>query len=304
MRIKLIFNPTANLGRAASFLPEIQSVVNAMPDAELNVTLTRGHATELAARASEEGFERVVAMGGDGTTHEVVNGLMSIPEPERPELGIVPIGSGNDFSFAGGLHGATRDLLDLALHGHSRCVDIGIMRDNLGRAEYWANSLGIGFDALINIYSRRIRILKGFWIYLVAALQTIAFHYTSFRFDAQKDGAAWSDNLIMLIVANGQREGGAFMIAPGGRLDDHKLNYSAVSLITRLQMLNVLTAYMKGTQDRLPFVKSGSFSSLDLNADRPLIIHADGEILAGLDSQVTHVTIETVPSAIRLVEHF
>ena len=303
MRIKLIFNPTANQGHAASLLPEILSVVEKLPEVEMNVTLAHGHAIELASKAAEEGFERVIAMGGDGTTHEIVNGLMSIAESSRPELGIVPMGSGNDFSFAGGLQGSRKDLVDLAIRGKSESVDIGVLHDNLGRCEYWVNSLGIGFDALINIYSRKIRGVSGFWIYLLAALRTIAFNYTSFHFDARLDDHAWSETLLMLIIANGKREGGAFMIAPGGRLDDHKVDYSAVRLISRLQMLKTLIAYMKGTQNSLPFVKAGSFGTLDLNSDSPLIIHTDGEIFAGLDSQTTHVQIESVPAAIRLVNH-
>ncbi len=301
MPTKLIFNPTANLGRASSLLPEILSAVKDMPDVEMNVTLSHGHAVEMASKAAEEGFERVIAMGGDGTTHEIVNGLMTIAEPLRPELGIVPLGSGNDFSFAGGLKGERSDLLDFALHGKSRSVDIGVIHDNLGRHEYWVNSLGIGLDALINIYSRQMRVVKGFWIYLLAALRTILFNYTSFRFSARMDDAEWKDSLTMLVIANGKREGGAFMIAPSGRLDDNKLDFSAASNMSRLQMIRTLMAYIKGTQNNLPYIHAGSFTSLDLTADCPLILHADGEILAGLDSQVTHVQIESVPAAIRLV---
>jgi diacylglycerol kinase family enzyme len=105
----------------------------------------------------------------------------------------------------------------------------------------------------------------------------------------------------MLTILNGTREGGSFQMAPEGKVDDSLLNYSAVNLISRPQMLRALVAYMNGSQDRLPYIQSGIFKSLELNADRPLILHSDGEILAGLDSQVTHLSIQCIPQAIRLV---
>lgn len=301
MRTRLIFNPTSNQGLSASFLPVVEQSIAGSTEMELSITREHGHATILAQNAAEAGFERVIALGGDGTTHEVVNGLMQIPEVQRPDLGIVPLGSGNDFSFAGGLHGTAEDLLALAQSSPSRSVDIGVVEDDLGRKEYWVNSLGIGFDALINIYSRELRWFKGFWVYLIAALRAILFNYTSFHFEARKDGLEWQETLLMLIIANGVREGGKFMIAPDGSLNDNTLSYSAVQLISRPNMLRALTAYMKGRQNDLPFVRSGSFNSLDLQSDAPLIIHTDGEIFAGLDSKVTRLKVSSVPAAIRLV---
>lgn len=301
MPAKLIFNPTSNQGRASEFLPVVESAVAAYPGTELTITRSHGHATALAKNASKEGFDRVIALGGDGTTHEVVNGLMEIPADQRPDLGIVPLGSGNDFTIAGGLKGTHGDLLELALRGTSRSVDIGLVEDNLGRKEFWVNSLGVGFDALINIYSRSVHLFRGFWVYLLAALRAILFNYTSFHFDASIDSAAWQDTLLMLTIVNGVREGGAFMIAPESSLSDNRLNFSAVKLISRLQMLRTLTAYMNGTQNKLKYVHSGSFSSLELQSDRALIIHTDGEIYAGLDSQVNRLKIQSIPAAIRLV---
>jgi YegS/Rv2252/BmrU family lipid kinase len=301
MRTKLIFNPLSNQGQAASFLPTVKARVAGNPEYDLALTEYHGHAIALAKAAAEENFERVIAMGGDGTTHEVVNGLMQFPEAQRPEVGIVPLGSGNDFTFSAGLRGTPEEMLAIALQGPSHAVDIGLMEDNLNRREYWVNSLGIGFDALINIYSRGIHLFKGFWVYLLAALQTVLFHFTSFQFSGLKDGAVWRDNLLMLIVANGIREGGTFMVAPNASLQDGCLNYSAVPVISRPQMLRVLIAYIQGNQNKLRSVEAGSFGSLELQAERPLIIHSDGEILAGLDSKVTRLKIQSVPAAIRLV---
>jgi len=301
MRTRLILNPTSNQGKAAQVLPFLHSQIHSLPHTDLFLTEYHGHAIDLAARSAEDGIERLVSLGGDGTAHEIVNGLMKLPDRKKPELAIIPLGSGNDFSFANGLQGSLTDLFHLAMTGHGHLVDIAVMTDNLGKSEYWINSLGIGFDALINIYSRSVHLFKGFWVYLLAALRTILFNFTSFRFTATMDGNTWQSNLLMLTLLNGTREGGSFQMAPRGKVDDSVLNYSAVNLISRPQMLRALVAYMNGTQDRLSYIQSGTFKSLELNADRPLILHSDGEILAGLDSQVTRLSIQCVPQAIRLV---
>lgn len=301
MKTKLIFNPVANLGRAHTMLALLRPIASQYSDAQWFHTRSHGHAVDLAASAADEGFERVIALGGDGTTHEVVNGLMQIPADRRPDLGIVSIGSGNDFAHGAGLSGTPEEMLSNALTGSSRTVDISHYHDNTGRSEYWVNSLGIGFDALINIYSRQMKLLKGFWIYLAGAIKAILFNYTSYSIQARMDDRDWNRKILMLVLCNGPREGGGFQIAPSASVDDHRLNYSSVNLITRLQMISALTHYMKGTQDTLNFIQSGEFRNLDLTSDHPLYIHSDGEIFAGLDSKVTRVTVSTVPDEIKLV---
>ncbi len=282
-------------------LASLRPVASRYPGSQWFHTKSHGHAVELAAAAADEGFERVIALGGDGTTHEVVNGLMKIPSDRRPDLGIVSVGSGNDFAHGVGLSGTPDEMLAFALSGQSRYVDISHYQDNAGRSEYWVNSLGIGFDALINIYSRQMKLFKGFWIYLAGTIKAILFKYTSYAIQAHVDDQVWNRKILMLILCNGPREGGGFYIAPSASVTDHCLNYSMVRLISRPQMISALTHYMKGTQDSLDFVQSGTFKNLNLVSDKPLFIHSDGEIFAGLDSRITNVTINTVPDEIRLV---
>ena len=301
MKTKLIFNPAANLGRAHTLIASLRPLAGQYSGSQWVHTRSHGHAVELAASAADEGFDRVISLGGDGTAHEIVNGLMTISAQRRPELGIVALGSGNDFSHSAGLTGAPEELLIRAMTGQSRTVDIGHYEDNTGRSEYWVNTLGMGFDALINIYSRQMKMLKGFWIYLAAALKAILFNYTSYAIHAELDGQIWDRKLLMFTLCNGPREGGGFFIAPSASIEDHLLNYSSVELISRIQMLSALTHYMKGSQNKLKYVRSGTFQQLELTSDHPLYIHSDGEIFAGLNSAVTHVKVSTVPNEIKLV---
>src|SRR4030042_4709996 len=102
-KVKLIVNPNADLGRAWHMAGDLRPIVEEFGGADWTGTVYPTHAVELARRAAEEGHELVIAVGGDGTAHEVANGLMQVPQERRPRMGIVPIGSGNDFSHAVGM---------------------------------------------------------------------------------------------------------------------------------------------------------------------------------------------------------
>src|SRR3990172_6830669 len=97
-RIKIILNPNADLCRAWRSASDLRPIVDEFGGADWSGTVYPTHAIELARQAGEDGYQMVVAVGGDGTVHEVINGLMQLPAEKRPRLGVVPLGSGNDFA--------------------------------------------------------------------------------------------------------------------------------------------------------------------------------------------------------------
>ncbi len=156
-KVKLILNPMADMGRAWKTANDLRPIAQEFKgELSWSGTVYPTHAIELAKQAAEEGCDMVIAMGGDGTVHEVVNGLMQVPEEKRPVMGIVPIGSGNDFAYSIGLTQRPAHALAHALHGGNiQPVDIGLMTDEHGRREYFDNTLGIGFDAVVTIRSHK-----------------------------------------------------------------------------------------------------------------------------------------------------
>lgn len=136
----LIVNPAAKHGETEKLLPAIERVLVDMPH-ETVVTTSPGHAVELAAQAS--GYDLVVACGGDGTVHEVLNGLMRIPPDTRPALGVLPTGSGNDTRRT---LGVSEDLIKAALElvtGERKRFDVGLCN-----GVYFNNSFAAGLDAI------------------------------------------------------------------------------------------------------------------------------------------------------------
>jgi diacylglycerol kinase family enzyme len=185
--------------------------------------------------------------------------------------------------------------------GQPRPVDIGRLQDGHGRLEYWDNTVGIGFDTTVTIRSRRIPLVRGFLIYLVAVLQTIILNHDALRLKISMDQEAWEEELLMLVLCNGAREGGGFLIAPQARPDDGIFHFTGITHVSRLMMLRLLPEVMKGTHGRFKEVKIGTLCKANLQADRPLYIHTDGEIFAGFGVDVRQLEVEILPGAVEVV---
>jgi diacylglycerol kinase (ATP) len=300
-RIKLIFNPIANLGRSWPIASSLRPLLTELGGADWCGTVYPTHAVELTRQAGEEGYERIIAMGGDGTVHEVVNGLMQLPPEKRPILSIVPVGTGNDFANSLGVSSIPEEALVQAFNGPVHAVDIAHIQDNRGYGEYCTNTIGIGFDALITIRSRRIPIFQGYVVYLIAVLQSLLFDYTPYHAKIRTDQGEWEEDLLMLTLCNGKREGGGFRMAPDADQHDGKLEYVGVTKISRMRMLLTLPYFLKGTHYGLSYGRFGTFKTMELQSDRPLYLHTDGEIYAAYHSTITSLKIEVLPGAIQAV---
>ena len=300
-RVKIILNPMADMHNAWRVANDLRPVINDYGGADWSGTVYPTHATALAKQAGEQGYEMVIAMGGDGTVHEVVNGLMQLPEDKRPIMGVVPVGSGNDFAHAIGVPLRSDHALAHALNGEPSLVDIGVMTDDHGRREYFDNTLGIGFDAVVTIRSHKLPVLRGFMMYLTAVIQTIILNHDPALMHMDIDGIKLDQQNLMLALCNGPREGGGFLVAPKARTDDGILEYAIIERCSRLTMFRILPAVMKGTHGSFKEVTLGSCKRLSLTADRPLYIHADGEIYTGFGSNLRALAVEILPGALKIV---
>jgi len=300
-RVKLIFNHFADNGRGWRIASSLQATIEHMGGAEWTGTEYPTHATELALEAAQQGFDVVVAIGGDGTVHEVVNGLMQVGSDVRPMLAAVPIGNGNDFCSNAGIESDPTDAIIRAFSGEARGLDIGMVEDGSGRVEYWDNVLGIGFDAKAVINSQSIKRLQGTGMYFVAAVKTILRDHHAPHFKIRTDSEEIEDDFLLVAFCNGRREGGGFILAPEALPDDGVLNYAMVSWLSRIKMFRMIPEFMRGTHERFDEVTLGQFRDLQLESDHPLLIHTDGEIFANSTNNVRELTVKVLPNAIRLI---
>jgi diacylglycerol kinase family enzyme len=226
---------------------------------------------------------------------------MQVPEEKRPILGVVPIGSGNDFAHAIGVHEKADIALMHALTGAPKSIDLGLLVDETGRREYFDNTLGIGFDAVVTIRSHKLPVVRGFLMYLTAVIQTIILNFDPMQLKIETDSEKWEMPTVMLTVCNGPREGGGFLVAPEARNDDGLFHYATIRKISRLMMFRLVPEVMKGTHGKFKQVKIGTCQKLALSSDRPMYIHADGEIYTSFGSNLRKLTLELLPGALKVV---
>jgi YegS/Rv2252/BmrU family lipid kinase len=300
-RVKLIFNPHAKRGRAAQAAQALQSIVTRYGPADWDATEHPMHAADLAEQAGKQGFEVVAALGGDGTSNEVINGLMRLPPDRRPIMAAVPVGSGNDFASNMGVAKDPEVAMQRVFTGEPRKIDLGEVIDQAGRSRYFGNVLGIGFDAWVTIYSYRSVYLKGFAMYLWCVLQAIARNNAAPVVDVRTQDETFHTGALMFCICNGAREGGGFFVAPEARPDDGLFHYTVIEQVSRLMMLRLLPEVMKGTHGRFRQVRMGQLTEMELKSDRPLAIHLDGEITAGFQSDVTGLRVRLLPGALQII---
>ncbi len=300
-RTKLIFNPHADRGHAWEIVHILQGVIDRYGEADWATTEYPNHAMELARQAADEGYQVVAALGGDGTVHEAINGLMQLPPEHRPLLGAVPIGSGNDFCSNNGIPVEPEKAILRVFEGEPKAIDLGRIRDNTGREKFWDNTISIGFGASVAIHAYKITRLRGFLMYLWAVILTILKNYDAPQMRFETDREQFEQNVLLLSLNNGRREGGGFLTSPAAVSDDGVLNYAMIEQVSRPMMFRLIPEVMRGTHGRFRQVRLGEFEQLKLTSEAPFPIHTDGEIFAGFGASVTAIEVDVLPGALQIL---
>jgi YegS/Rv2252/BmrU family lipid kinase len=274
-RTLLIANPAARHGDTARLLPVIEQLLCNVPH-ETVVTERTGQATELAAGAS--GYDLVVATGGDGTVHEVLNGLMSIPGEARPALGLLPTGSGNDTRRT---MGVPDDLAQAALvlaTGERRRFDVGVCN-----GIYFNNSFAAGLDAKVTAKAVEYKVTKrrsGLWLYLTALLHVLFRELDSFSLMVGFDGRpAESVDTLIVAVTIGKTYGGGFFITPDAVPDDGLFDVCMIDPLSLPEALMRLPFVVAGRHTKMRPVHMSTHSRVVIECDQALPAQFDGEVL-------------------------
>ncbi len=300
-RTLIVLNPTTNHGRSVKIASDLRPLAS-QHKAEWRSTEYPGHAIEIARSAGDLEYDMVIAAGGDGTVHEVINGLMQIAPEKRPLLGIIPLGSGNDFAHILDLPTEAAQAFLACFNGQPHALDMASVKSDDDRLEYFNNTIGIGFDAAVNTRTRKIKLIHGFLMYLVATLQTIFFNFKPMDLQVETDEGCWNEPVIMLTIGNGPREGGGFNVTPDAKTNDGILNYAAIRKISRVMMLRLLPEVMNGTHPRFKQVRMGTCRSMSITSKQPLYAHCDGEIFTSFGMDVRKMMINVIPDAIQFMK--
>lgn len=276
-----IANPAAGGGRSKELLG---SALKRLRDAGLDVTVattrSAGHATEIARDAYQHGTRNFIAVGGDGTSYEVVNGLF--PQAignELPTLGFLPLGTGNsflrDFSDRGVEH-AIESLIANKIH----LCDVMRMRHRDG-VIYYINLLSMGFSADVATLRARRFSRWGELGYFTSIFLTLA-RFNRRPFPLRVEGEENFDNRSCLFVTfnNSKFTGGTMMIAPRAQVDDGLVEYVRWGPIGRLGLIRNLPGLYDGTHIQHPLAECKAISGVEFNLNAPVDVMVDGEVLS------------------------
>lgn len=290
METHLILNPAAGRGmvrRVESGL--LKAVGEQLGDVKLHRTESHGHATQIAKTLKQENSLVIIA-GGDGTIYETVNGLVG----GNCTLGIIPIGSGNDFVKMLTLPLEYEKAIEVIKLGRTMAMDLGKVGDS-----YFANGLGMGFDADVVIESRKVKKLRGSMIYLYSVLKTLS-HYRNRVITLSVDGKKENRKVFMINVGNGEYLGGGFYLTPGAKIDDGILDVSIIQALSFGEVLMHLPKAMKGRHILLPQVQFFRARELVIESADGIPVHADGELLS---TNFKRIEISIVPGALKVIHN-
>ncbi len=293
---RFIVNPTAGRGRVAKVLGELrEEILTAQLQHTVEITRGPGDARLLAARASKDDI--VVAVGGDGTVNEAVNGVVE----SKATLATIALGSGNDFARMLRVRPGINGLREYLTQGLRRQIDLGwiefVRKDGSKSSRYFANGLGIGFDAQVSIQSGRIKYLRGLPLYLLALLRTLP-RYSAGKFHVEIDGQIDERMCFLIYIGNGAYEGGGFKLTPDASINDGLLDVCMIDPVSITRALRVLPGAIKGLHVRQPEVSLWKGTRIVVTGYSPFPAHVDGEIIG---DDLVSLSVAMIPGRLNVI---
>lgn len=293
MRVKVILNPYANRwGAGAQAAATADAFRVAGVACNLVVTESPGQGTPLAVAATRDGYEAVVAAGGDGTINEVINGLISAAGdgPTVP-FGIIPLGTANDFNLMAGLPDNIGAAVGVIAAGRTRRIDAGQVN---GR--FFINNSAAAMEPMVTLENIKMKRLSGEVRYVVALLRALT-KLKPWRMNLAWDGGGYEGPAYLLSVCNSPRTGG-FTMAPGASIDDGLLDMVFAPQVSKGTVIAILLKLMKGEHINHPAVTFQRVTAIDLTSTPGTPLHSDGEIFT---ESATVVSYRVLPGKVTLL---
>jgi diacylglycerol kinase (ATP) len=281
MKARLIVNPVSGTDSGPDHLPLInQRLRERLGVLDIVLTTGEGDATQAAAQAVRDGYDYVFAGGGDGTLNEVLNGLASVPNGlAQTVLGVIPLGTGNDFATALGFPDDIAAVLEALDVSHPIAVDVGVMNGH-----HFINVSAGGFMAEVSdAVGTQLKSVAGKLAYLIGGAQVLFTHEPAGAEIAWSDGGTSGRQRFELhafAVCNSRQIGGGRLIAPDAMIDDGLLDVCLIEAMPLADFVGLLRRVTDGDHvddDRVRYFRA---ARLDLAFDRELKVNTDGQVLA------------------------
>ncbi len=300
----VIVNPKAGSGRGLKDWPVISNLMNRSGlDFTCVFTEHKYHAVEMAVKAINDGYKKIVAIGGDGTVHEIVNGIFIQKKLSTHEisLAVIPTGTGNDWIRMFGISKTYKEAVDSLCEHRTILQDvckIDFYETKVKQHRYMANVAGMGFDAAVNIKYNRLKddgkVSK--WLYLTSSVK-VFLTYMSKRFRISVDGKEFYNGyLFSSTVGVGRYNGGGMEQMPAAKIDDGLLD---ITIIKKMSKFNIVKGFKSLYSGRIydnPKVVHAQAKRINIETTPPSRIEIDGEAMG-----YSPFTFELIPQCIKVV---
>jgi diacylglycerol kinase (ATP) len=298
---KVIVNPTAGANSTHKKWPDISSLLKQSGlRFDFQFTEDRGHAIEIANEAASDGYRHLVAVGGDGTIHEVANGILQSKNSSSTILGVINTGTGGDLIKSIGIHMDYIKACGIVNSPNRLLMDVGVVtyqKSGQTLQRFFVNSAGVGFDArVVDATEKLPKWFGGTIPYLTALFRTFIGYRNETAAYKIGDSAPEEAKILSLVVANGGYFGGGMHIAPEAKLNDGLLDVVVMGNFGKFEILKNLSKVYRGTHSNVPKVKMNRSTEITVESQHKLILQADGEVLGETPASFT-----ILPKSLNLV---
>lgn len=284
LHAKIIVNPAAGANSTQRKWSSIRTLLkSAGLSFDYQFTEGRGHGIELAKTAASDGYRYLVAVGGDGTIHEVANGILQTASSNETTLGVISTGRGSDLSRSTGISSDYAKACSSLTNPRRTIIDIGLVKyckNGQPRQRYFINSAGIGFDAtVVDTTDKMPRVFGGTIPYLTGLFFSLLGYKNKPVTFKIGDRPSEQNKILSMVIANGRFFGGGMQIAPEARLDDGLFDIVIIGDFAKTELLRIFPRVYKGTHLTYPKVRLEKETRISIESRQNFLLHADGELL-------------------------
>lgn len=286
---RVLINPSAGRGKSRRALGAIRGLAE-QAGCDLAVSTSAQNLVDHARSAVDDGVERLLVAGGDGTFHHAAQGLAG----SGCALGLIPLGRGNDFASDLSVPSDFHEGFQFALTGPIRSIDLGRVGER-----YFTGYCGVGFDSEAAHFAQEApAVFHGPLAYVYSVLRTM-FSFVPPSLTARYEGGEFTGRAMFAVACNISRFGGGMRIAPEARFDDGALDLVIAKELGKVQLLRVFPKVYSGKHVDHPAVQIHRTPSASIGVDRVLTIACDGELVGHIDGEDLEVSIE--PNGLQVV---
>jgi len=300
-RMRIIVNPAAGAGKTAKKWPQIMTLLKSLGlDFKHDVTEAPGHAVELAKAAVKKGYKVVVSVGGDGTIHEIVNGLYEAGATTTDvAVGIINTGTGADYIRTLGVPRRYKEACKCLLSRGRRTVDLGVVEYTKGgqrKKRLFVNFAGIGFDAeVVRATTEKFKALGDMPSYLMGLFSTLM-SYENRDVSIIVDGEHGERRICTIMLNNGRYAGGGMMPAPNADPGDGFFDLVIIDDITKPDLIMSIPRIYRGTHLTHPKVTLMRAREVEIIPIMTSAVQADGELLGEAPARFS-----VLPAALKII---